>query len=98
MVLQQSGTREQKKTNFKSDDDIRRLQGFVIDVSSNVGANTEFEIPHDLGYLATNVEVLVYDGQTDAYISVKPSGTAWTRNSVFLKCNTANCTMRLRIT
>lgn len=82
-------------TNFYNE--LQRLRGYVVQVSTGVAADTEFTVSHTLGYLPLNVEVLTSEGQTDAYILVKPSGTAWSRTAVYLKCNTATATLTLRI-
>lgn len=76
---------------------LTRVVGDTQDVSTGVGADTEFSVSHGLGYVPNNVLVLVKQGQTDAYLAVKPSGTAWTNKLVYLKCNTASATLRLLI-
>ncbi len=87
---------EQINTSFHNE--INRHEGQVVDITdTGVGANTEFSVPHALAYIPDQVEVLVTEDQTDAYIEVKPSGTAWTKTAIFLKCNTANCAMKLRL-
>ena len=72
--------------------------GQVVDVTdTGVGANTEFAVNHTIGYKASQVELLVREGQSDVYLTIKPSGTAWTITNVYLKCNQANAAMRVRI-
>lgn len=71
--------------------------GSVVTVSTGVLANTEFVVPHLLQKIPTYVHVLTVQGQTDAYLLVKPSGTAWTTTNAYLKCNTDNATVTLRI-
>lgn len=77
---------------------ISDMVGDVVDIVTAVGADTEFYVEHGLQRVPMQVDVLTKQGQTDAYIAVKPSGTAWTKTRVYLKCNTATCSLRLRIT
>lgn len=63
----------------------------VVTVSDTGAANTEFTVTHTLktvpiGFIVINNNKagIVYD-----------SGTAWTTAAVYLKCNTANCTVKL---
>jgi len=72
-------------------------QGQDIEVTTVVGADTEFAVNHDLERIPTSVQVLVTENQTDAYIEVKPSGTTWTDRIVYLKCNTATATLKVRV-
>lgn len=72
--------------------------GQVIDIAdTGVGANTEFSVNHTIGYKASQVELLTKEGQTDAYLTIKPSGTAWTSTVVYLKCSSANAALRIRV-
>ncbi len=73
------------------------IQGQILTVSTAVGANTEFSVSHGLAKVPNYVVALCTQGQTDAYVEVKPSGTAWTDTAIFLKCNTATATFKLKI-
>src|SRR6185436_15129057 len=75
-----------------------RHVGEEIDIdSTGVAAGAEFAVTHHLGVLPNQVELLVRKDQTDAYLAVKPSGTAWTKTKVYLKCNAATAKLRLRV-
>lgn len=99
MTPQPVDDKKQDSNNFNFYREIVNLEGHVVDVTTTGGvAGTEFSVSHGLGRVPTNVEVLTKQGQTDAYILVKPSGTAWTNKIVYLHCNTDNAALRLRIT
>jgi hypothetical protein len=56
-------------------------------------ANTEFSIPHLLGRIPVRAERTRADRACDVY----DSGTAWTKDHVYLKCSVASALVLLRI-
>lgn len=88
----------QEQVNNAFYHDFRKHEGAVVDIDdTGVGADTEFSVRHNLDYLPDQVELLTKTGQTDAYLTIKPSGTAWTRTLAYLKCSEANAALRVRI-
>lgn len=75
--------------------DLERLTPQKIDISTGVGADTEFTVAHGLSRIPQYLVICPRQSQTDAYIQVKPSGTAWTVNNIYLKCNTATATFSI---
>jgi hypothetical protein len=73
------------------------MEGQIVDVADTGTVDTEFTVPHGMNRVPLSVSVMVKSSQTDAYLMVKPSGTAWTKRNVYLKCNTANANIRLRL-
>lgn len=92
------GDSNQYQNNYDFYTEIRRLIGQVIEVTSTVAADTEFSVAHGLGRVPTNVQLLVKQGQTDAYISIRPGATAWTDKLIYLDCSEANAEFRIRVT
>lgn len=80
--------------------EIVSLAGQVIEVTSTgVPAGTEFTVSHGLGRVPSYVQVLVNENQTaGAYIEVRPSGTAWTDQYIYLHCNTNTARLTIRVT
>ena len=79
--------------------EIQIIQGQVIDIAdTGVAADTEFSVAHGLARVPSNVEILVKEGQTDAYLSIRPGATAWTNKLIYLDCSSANAALRIRIT
>lgn len=78
--------------------ELLELRGDVIDITTVVSADTDFSVTHGVGRIPTNVEVLVKEGQTSAYILVRPGSVAWTTTTINLQCNTNTATFRIRIT
>ena len=90
---------------------LRKLNGFVslgtgvqatragnldaqyIDVYTP-GADTEFVVPHGLGRKPIGYDVVRQDKACNVYDS---SGGSWSDDTLFLKCDTANCTIKLRV-
>lgn len=56
-------------------------------------ANTEFAIPHLLGRIPVRAERTRADRACDVY----DSGTAWTKDQIYLKCSVAGALVLLRI-
>ena len=77
--------------------ELIELTGDIIDVTTTVGADTEFSVSHGLSKVPNHVQVLTSESQTVAYIQVRPSGTAWTDTTIFLTCNTATATFKLKV-
>ena len=75
-----------------------RHVGEEIDVDdSGAAANAEFAVTHHLGFIPNQVELLVREGQTDAYLQIRPGATAWTKTAIYLDCSSANAALRLRV-
>lgn len=79
--------------------ELLRLQGQVIAVAdTGVGADTEFAVTHDLRIVPSLAEALINTSSTSsAYVQIRPSGTAWTATTIYLKCNTANAALLVRV-
>ena len=67
------------------------MEDGLVTVADSGNADTEFEVSHTLkrvpiGYLLINIDKagIVYD-----------SGTTWTTTKIYLKCNVANCALKL---
>lgn len=76
---------------------IRHI-GQIVDIdNSGVSANSEFAVPHSLGVVPSHVQILVHEGQSNHYLSIRPGPTAWTRENVYLECNSSDANIRLRI-
>jgi hypothetical protein len=58
------------------------------------GADTEFAVPHGLGRKPVGYDVVRKDKAANVYDS---SGGSWGNNIMYLKCDTANVTIKLRI-
>lgn len=72
--------------------------GRILTVTT-AAADTEVAVPHTLGYVPQYVELLRYSGETPAsnYIQIAPTGTPWTSTYIYIKCNTATATIKLRL-
>jgi hypothetical protein len=69
------------------------LDAQYIDVYTP-GADTEFIVPHGLGRKPIGYEVVRRDKACIVYDS---SGGSWGDKLFYLKCNTANATIKLRV-
>lgn len=58
------------------------------------GADTEFAVPHGLGRKPIGYDVVRKDKAAHVYDS---SGGSWGNNIMYLKCDVANVTIKLRI-
>lgn len=71
------------------------LQDRNLDVSKAMGttpaASTEFAVPHILG----RIPITIVGQDTNNGGLLYRSTTAWTKDTVFLKCTTAGATYRL---
>lgn len=73
-------------------------EGDIVLVSNTgVGIDTEFAVSHGLAKIPSYVEILVTEGQTDAYLQIKPSGTAWSDYFIYLKCSAANAAFKIKL-
>lgn len=92
---------KQDRNNNEFYNSFSRQEGSILNINTGVGADTEFSVKHNLDYVPDQADLLHYTGETDPgaglYLEIKPSGTAWTRVSAYLKCNTANANLRVRI-
>ncbi len=89
----------QRQNNDSFYREILKILGQVVDIASTgVGADTEFSVAHGLGRVPDNVQLLVKQGQTDAYLSIRPGPTAWTNKLIYLDCSSANAALRIKIT
>ena len=59
--------------------------------TSHAVADTEFELEHNLGRVPAGFIIIKKDKAGTIY----DSGTAWTKNSVFLKCDKSSMTFIL---
>lgn len=90
---------QQQQNNNSFYNAVRELIGQVIDIASTgVSADTEFSVKHGLGRVPSQVQLLVKQGQTDAYLSIRPGPTAWTSTLIYLDCSAANAALRIRVT
>ena len=69
----------------------------MVATQCSVLVDTEFSVAHALGRVPSYVELLVAEGQTDAYIQIRPGATAWTNKLVYLDCSEANCALKIRV-
>lgn len=77
---------------------IIQESGQVISVAdTGVVAGTEFSVDHDLDAIPRYITLLVTEDQTDAYLAIKPGGTAWTASTIYLKCNTDNAAFTIKV-
>jgi hypothetical protein len=58
------------------------------------GADAEFAVPHGLGRKPIGYDVVRQDKACNVYDS---SGGSWGFDTLFLKCDVANCTIKLRV-
>ena len=58
------------------------------------GADTEFAVPHGLGRKPIGYDVVRQDKACNVYDS---SGGSWGFDTLYLKCDTANATIKLRV-
>ena len=65
-----------------------------IDVFTPSVADTEFTVPHGLGRKPIGYEVVRRDKAAIVYDS---SGGSWSDSTLYLKCNTASTTIKLRV-
>jgi len=70
------------------------LDAQYIDVFTPSVPDTEIEIPHGLGRKPVGYDVVRRDAACIVYDS---SGGSWGNNVIYLKCNTASVTIKLRI-
>jgi len=69
------------------------ISGQWANVTAPVTPNTEFAIPHSLGRVPS---FYLWNSDRACRIYQLPNtGTAWTLNSVFLKCDTASAVLRI---
>lgn len=74
------------------------IDGDIIEISdTGVGADTEFSVSHGLARIPNHVEILVSEGQTDAYLSIRPGSTAWTDQLIYLDCSSANAALTIKV-
>lgn len=71
--------------------------GQVMSKATGVAADTEFTVTHGLGRVPSQVELLVAEAQGANNVVIYPSGTAWTKTTVYLKASAATVTVKLRI-
>ena len=69
------------------------LDAQYIDVYTP-GADTEFAVPHGLGRKPIGYDVVRQDKACNVYDS---SGGSWGEDTLFLKCDAANATIKLRV-
>lgn len=70
------------------------LDAQYIDVFTPGVADTEFAVPHGLGRKPIGYDVVRRDKAAIVYDS---SGGSWGDNVLYLKCNTASTTIKLRV-
>ena len=88
----------QDNNNRNFYNELQRLYGEVVDIAdTGVGVDTDFSVSHNLNKIPTHVEILVKEGQSNAYLAIRPGSVAWSRSAVSLQCNTANAAIRVRI-
>lgn len=70
------------------------LDAQYIDVFTPAVADTEFTVPHGLGRKPIGYDVVRKDKAAIVYDS---SGGSWGENVLYLKCNVASTTIKLRV-
>ena len=75
-------------------DESKNIVGhWAIDYEVPTPADTEFVITHGLGYVPVGFHVVNKATPLDVY----SSGTAWTTQNIYLKCNVASALVNLFI-
>lgn len=59
-------------------------------------ADTEFAVPHNLGYIPSFIKHVNSDRACSVY-QLPNTGTAWTSSNIYLKCNVASVALRFMI-
>ena len=72
------------------------MKGQWKNVTAPGVANTEFAVPHDLGYVPTHYPIINADRACKVY-QLPNTGTPWTAQNIYLKCDTANAVLRIFI-
>ena len=67
------------------------MKGAWFDGTTPVGANTDFTVTHNLGYIPQGWLVIFQDKAASVY----QGATTWTDTQIFLRCNTASVHVRL---
>jgi|SRR5579864_4835708 len=70
------------------------MKGQWVNVTAPAVANTEFSIPHSLGYVPSHLPVINKDRACDVY-QLPNTGTPWTATHIFVKCSVANAVLRI---
>lgn len=65
----------------------------LVTFTSNGTANTETEVAHTLGKVATGYIVYAQDKAGSLYTST--GGTAWTTTKIYLKCSVSSVTYKI---
>jgi len=71
------------------------MNGQWKNVTAPVSPNTEFAIPHNLNRIPSHYFVIA-DRAAHVY-QFANTGTAWTTNNIYVKCDTASANLRLFI-
>ena len=87
----------QQATNLQFYVQLSDHLGQVVTKATGVGANTEFSVSHNLGRIPSQVELLVAEAQGVNHVTIRPSGTAWTKTNIYLHSSVATVTLKLRI-
>jgi hypothetical protein len=69
------------------------INGQWVNVQAPGTANTEFSVPHNLNRIPSHYHYIV-DSAAKVY-QLPNTGTAWTTDTVYLKCDTASANIRL---
>lgn len=65
----------------------------ILDVSDSGTANTEFTVAHTLKRVPTGYIVININKAGTVYAG----STSWTDTDIYLKCNVANCTIKILV-
>jgi hypothetical protein len=69
------------------------ISGQWANVTAPAGANTEFAVPHTLGRIPS-FYLFISDRACRLY-QLPNTGTVWTLNNVYLKCDTSSAVLRI---
>jgi len=75
---------------------LGNVNGQWANVTAPVGPNTEFAVSHNLNRIPS-FYFFISDRSCNLY-QLPNTGTAWTTNKIFLKCDTASAVLRIFIT
>lgn len=67
------------------------IKGFWVSIITPGGANTEFTINHNLGYIPTGIHIISIDQPSIIYASRK---VQWTTKQIFLKANVGSVNLQ----
>lgn len=63
----------------------------VVTIADTGAVNTEFTVTHHLGYVPTGYILC----KTDKACNIYTGSTAWTAAAQYLKCDVANCAVKI---